>query len=69
MSNETRPLQSLRKMVERIRKFQILNDQIFSVINVHLNSRDEEVIAIRHLAPPTAENTKLRGSTLAETDA
>ncbi|KAK2176606.1 hypothetical protein NP493_652g02000 [Ridgeia piscesae] len=58
---------SLTKMVDRIRKFQILNDQIFAIVNVHLyESASQAVIdpaTVKHFDPPSP-NTKF---TLPET--
>jgi len=54
-------------MVDRIRKFQILNDQIFAIVNVHLyESASQAVIdpaTVKHFDPPSP-NTKF---TLPET--
>jgi len=44
-------LQDLRKMVDRIRKFQILNDQIFAFLNRYLSSGHDHV-AVEHFSPP-----------------
>ena len=51
--------QSLTKMVDRIRKFQILNDQIFAIVNVHLYESASQAIvaptAVKHFDPPSPD--------------
>lgn len=42
-------LQQLKKMADRIRKFQILNNQIFSVLNKYLSNGDSEDTPIEHV--------------------
>ncbi|XP_061164414.1 cytoplasmic FMR1-interacting protein-like [Saccostrea echinata] len=39
----------LKKMVDRIRKFQILNNQIFAVLNKYLKTSDSESIPVEHV--------------------
>ncbi|KAK3557279.1 hypothetical protein QTP70_026267 [Hemibagrus guttatus] len=39
----------LKKMVERIRKFQILNDEIFVILNKYLKSGDGENMPVEHV--------------------
>lgn len=42
-------LQSLKKMVERIRKFQILNGQIFAVLSKYLKSSESDAAPMEHV--------------------
>lgn len=42
-------LQPLKKMVDRIRKFQILNNQIFSVLNKYMKTSDAESLPVEHV--------------------
>uniref|UniRef100_A0A671RML0 Cytoplasmic FMR1-interacting protein 1 homolog n=1 Tax=Sinocyclocheilus anshuiensis TaxID=1608454 RepID=A0A671RML0_9TELE len=39
----------LKKMVERIRKFQVLNDEIFAILNKYLKSGDGENMPVEHV--------------------
>uniref|UniRef100_A0A4W4GN80 Cytoplasmic FMR1-interacting protein n=1 Tax=Electrophorus electricus TaxID=8005 RepID=A0A4W4GN80_ELEEL len=39
----------LKKMVDRIRKFQILNDEIFAILNKYLKSGDGENMPVEHV--------------------
>lgn len=39
----------LKKMVDRIRKFQILNNQIFSVLNKYMKTSDAESMPVEHV--------------------
>uniref|UniRef100_A0A8C6TL09 Cytoplasmic FMR1-interacting protein n=1 Tax=Neogobius melanostomus TaxID=47308 RepID=A0A8C6TL09_9GOBI len=39
----------LKKMVDRIRKFQVLNDEIFAVLNKYLKSGDGENMPVEHV--------------------
>ncbi|XP_073397562.1 cytoplasmic FMR1-interacting protein 1 isoform X3 [Dendrobates tinctorius] len=39
----------LKKMVERIRKFQIINDEIFSILDKYLKSGDGENTSVEHV--------------------
>ncbi|KAK2176605.1 hypothetical protein NP493_652g01000 [Ridgeia piscesae] len=39
----------LKKMVDRIRKFQILNNQIFAVLNKYLKSSDADNLPVEHV--------------------
>ncbi|XP_053399045.1 cytoplasmic FMR1-interacting protein-like isoform X2 [Mercenaria mercenaria] len=39
----------LKKMVDRIRKFQILNNQIFAVLNKYLKSDDRDGLPVEHV--------------------
>jgi cytoplasmic FMR1 interacting protein len=43
------PQQQLKKMVDRIRKFQILNNQIFAVLNKYLHTNDADSMPIEHV--------------------
>jgi len=50
-------LQDLRKMVDRIRKFQILNDQVFASLNRYLIPGHDHVrpafgVVVEHFSPP-----------------
>jgi len=52
-------LQDLRKMVDRIRKFQILNDQVFASLNRYLIPGHDHVrpafgVVVEHFSPPVA---------------
>ncbi|XP_051985982.1 cytoplasmic FMR1-interacting protein 1 homolog [Xyrauchen texanus] len=40
---------TLKKMVDRIRKFQILNDEIFAILNKYLKSGDGENMPVEHV--------------------
>lgn len=42
-------LQPLKKMVERIRKFQILNDEIIAILDKYLKSGDGESTPVEHV--------------------
>ncbi len=42
-------LQPLKRMVDRIRKFQILNSQIFGVLNKYLKSSDADNLPVEHV--------------------
>ena len=46
--------QSVTKMMDRIRKFQILNTQIFSILNKYLTPADnsQQIIIVKELEPP-----------------
>jgi len=51
-------LQQLYKMVNRIRKFQVLNDQIFDQLIINVQPRDTDIIPMArviHYQPPTLE--------------
>ncbi|KAL5012030.1 hypothetical protein ScPMuIL_010581 [Solemya velum] len=39
----------LKKMVDRIRKFQILNNQIFAVLNKYLKTNDSDSLPVEHV--------------------
>lgn len=41
--------QPLKKMVERIRKFQILNDEIIAILDKYLKSGDGEGTPVEHV--------------------
>ena len=41
--------QPLKKMVDRIRKFQVLNDEIFAILNKYLKSGDGENMPVEHV--------------------
>jgi len=46
-------------MVDRIRKFQILNNQIFAVLNKYLKSGDSDGLPVEHVRcfqPPIHES-------------
>jgi len=50
--------QALKKMVDRIRKFQILNNQIFAVLNKYLRLNDSDSLPVEHVRcfpPPVAQ--------------
>ncbi|PSN54695.1 Cytoplasmic FMR1-interacting protein [Blattella germanica] len=40
---------ALKRMVDRIRRFQVLNSQIFAVLNKFLKSSDSDVMAVEHV--------------------
>ncbi|XP_056269934.1 cytoplasmic FMR1-interacting protein 1 homolog [Pseudoliparis swirei] len=42
-------LQPLKKMVDRIRKFQIINNEVFSILNKYLKSGDGENLPVEHV--------------------
>lgn len=42
-------LQPLKKMVDRIRKFQVLNNEIFAILNKYLKSGDGENMPVEHV--------------------
>jgi len=44
---------TLKKMVDRVRKFQILNMQIFSVLDKYLGDPSSPDMEVRHLEPPS----------------
>lgn len=49
-------LQPLKKMVDRIRKFQILNNQIFAVLNKYVKASEADSLPVEHVRcfpPPT----------------
>lgn len=50
--------QPLKRMVDRIRRFQVLNSQIFSVLSRHLAADDERsgVEHVRCYPPPAAHH-------------
>ena len=53
-------LQSIKKMVDRISKFKILNNEIFSILNRYLQGpRDQQPFAfaaeLREVSPPSAD--------------
>ncbi|EEB13869.1 conserved hypothetical protein [Pediculus humanus corporis] len=39
----------LKRMVDRIRRFQVLNSQIFAVLNKYLKSSDTDVMSVEHV--------------------
>lgn len=41
--------QPLKKMVDRIRKFQVLNNEIFGILNKYLKSGDGENMPVEHV--------------------
>lgn len=43
------PVQPLKKMVDRIRKFQVLNNEIFAILNKYLKSGDGENMPVEHV--------------------
>ena len=45
-------LQSLKKMVERIRVYKELNNQVFGILNKHLVNSDVLAKPIREFQPP-----------------
>lgn len=42
-------LQPLKKMVDRIRKFQVLNNEIFGILNKYMKSGDGENMPVEHV--------------------
>lgn len=42
-------LQRLKRMVDRIRRFQVLNSQIFAVLNKYLKSGDSDATSVEHV--------------------
>lgn len=42
-------IQPLKKMVDRIRKYQIVNDEIFAILNKYLKSGDGENMPVEHV--------------------
>jgi len=42
-------LQQLKRMVDRIRRFQVLNSQIFSILNKYLKGGDGEGSNVEHV--------------------
>lgn len=42
-------IQPLKKMVERIRRFQVVNDEIFAILNKYLKSGDGENMPVEHV--------------------
>ncbi|KDR09197.1 cytoplasmic FMR1-interacting protein isoform X1 [Zootermopsis nevadensis] len=50
---------ALKRMVDRIRRFQVLNSQIFAVLNKFLKSSDSDVMAVEHVRcfPPPLHPT------------
>ena len=45
-------MQSLKKMVERIRVYKALNDQIFSVLNKHISTSETFQRPVMEFQPP-----------------
>lgn len=41
--------QNLKRMVDRIRRFQVLNSQIFAVLNKFLKSGDNDGLSVEHV--------------------
>lgn len=54
-------LQNLKRMVDRIRRFQVLNSQIFAVLNKYLKSNDVEGSNVEHVRcfPPPPHPTMM----------
>ena len=52
-------VQPLKKMVDRIRKFQILNNQIFAVLNKYLRLNDSDSMPVEHVRcfPPPMQHS------------
>ena len=51
--------QPLKRMVDRVRKFQILNNQIFAVLNKYLKPCDSDNLPVEHVRcfqPPVHPN-------------
>ncbi|XP_063236550.1 cytoplasmic FMR1-interacting protein [Bacillus rossius redtenbacheri] len=50
---------ALKRMVDRIRRFQVLNSQIFAVLNKFLKSSDSDVMSVEHVRcfPPPLHPT------------
>ena len=42
-------LKHLKRMVDRIRRFQVLNSQIFAVLNKYLKSGDSDAASVEHV--------------------
>lgn len=42
-------LQHLKRMVDRIRRFQVLNSQIFAVLNKYLKTGENDSLSIEHV--------------------
>lgn len=42
-------LQNLKRMVDRIRRFQVLNSQIFAILNKYLKNSDGEGSNVEHV--------------------
>jgi cytoplasmic FMR1 interacting protein len=42
-------LQHLKRMVDRIRRFQVLNSQIFATLNKYLKANDTDASAVEHV--------------------
>ncbi len=41
--------QPLKRMVDRVRKFQILNNQVFAVLNKYLKPSDSDNLPVEHV--------------------
>ena len=46
-------LQDIKKMLERIRKFQILNNQIFAILKKYKSAIADDEPSVLHIEPPT----------------
>lgn len=42
-------LQHLKRMVDRIRRFQVLNSQIFATLNKYLKANETDASAVEHV--------------------
>lgn len=54
-------MQNLKRMVDRIRRFQVLNSQIFAIFNKYLKSSDGEGSNVEHVRcfPPPPHPTMM----------
>lgn len=43
------PLQPLKKMADRIRKYQILNNEIFAILNKYMKSVETDSSTVEHV--------------------
>ena len=41
--------QPLKRMVDRIRRFQVLNSQIFAILNKYMKSSDTDNLPVEHV--------------------
>lgn len=47
--NDLFSLQHLKRMVDRIRRFQVLNSQIFATLNKYLKANETDASAVEHV--------------------
>ncbi|KAG1699375.1 Cytoplasmic FMR1-interacting protein [Nymphon striatum] len=60
----------LKRMVDRIRRFQVLNSQIFSILNKFMKSSDADNLPVEHVRcfqPPIHQSLASSGSTTSNT--